>query len=250
MMEHCKKLTNIRPGPDEVDRFPRPALAWAVLALLFTGIGQSEASTSSGISSVSLSKAFFNPSLEQKIAISFAVGRSGLLTLCVLDRDGRVARRLVSGKRVRAGRLSYAWDGRDSSGQVVLDDAYSLKIELLGRRERGTYFPRGSKARPVKVETTFYDGQNGIVAYKLSAPSRVSIDAASYRVSRAIIRGQPRTAGSVVDNWNGYDESGKEYIPSLPGFSLSISADALPENAIITVGNRPSSTPAPMQGRP
>jgi flagellar hook assembly protein FlgD len=250
-MKHWKSLTKIRARPGEANRLLRPALACgAVLALYLTGNGQSEASTSSGISSVSLSKAFFNPSLEQKIGISFAVGRSGLLTLSVLDRDGRVARRLAFRQRVRAGRLSYAWDGRDSSGHVVLDGAYSLKIELLGPGERGTYLPRRSKAKPVKVETTFYDGQNGIVGYKLSAPARVSIDAASYRVSRAIIRGQPRTAGSVVDNWNGYDESGKEYIPALPGFSLSISAEALPENAIITVGNRPSTTLARMRGRP
>jgi hypothetical protein len=185
-----------------------------------------------------VSKGFFNPRLGQTIGISLAVERPGLLTLLVLDSENRVIRRLVSREPVEAGKLSRPWDGRDGAGEVVADGVYSLKIELRNPGRRDVYLPSGRNNKPVDVVTTFYDRQNGVVAYKLPAPSRVFLQARSFRVSRTIVAGEPRAAGSVIDYWNGFDEDGREYIAALPGFSISITATALPENAIITVGNR------------
>src|SRR5262249_9538315 len=49
---------------------------------------------------------------------------------------------------------------------------------------------------------------------------------------------EPRPAGAVIENWNGFDESGSFYVPDLPHFVVAIAATALPENAILTSGNR------------
>lgn len=232
-----KNGASMRACSTETGRPQLSALAgWMLVGLLLAG--HSDASPPRGISSVSVARGFFNPRLGQTIGISLAVERPGLLTLLVLDSDDRVARRLVSREPVEAGKLSRSWDGRDAEGEVVADGAYSLKIELRNPGRRDIYLPSGRNAKPVGVVTTFYDRQNGVVAYKLSAPSRVFLQARSFRVSRTIVAGEPRTAGSVIDYWNGFDEDGKEYIAALPGFSISITATALPENAIITVGNR------------
>jgi hypothetical protein len=228
---------------------PLSALAGLVLVALLLA-GHSDASPPRGISSVSVSRGFFNPGLGQTIGISLAVERPGLLTLLVLDCDGREARRLVSREPVEEGKLSRSWDGRDAAGEIVADGVYSLKIELRNSGRRDTYLPSGRKAKPVEVMVTFYDRQNGVVAYKLSAPSRVFLQARSFRVSRTIVAGEPRAAGSVIDYWNGFDEGGKEYIAALPGFTISITATALPENAIITVGNRASRLLASARVRP
>jgi hypothetical protein len=243
-----KSGASVRGCSTETGRPPLSALAgWALVGLLLAGLSDA---TPRGISSVSVSKGFFNPRLGQTIGISLAVERPGLLTLVVLDSDDRVARRLVSREPVEAGKLSRSWDGRDGEGQVVADGAYSLKIELWNPGRRDTYLPSKRNAGPVEVGTTFYDRQNGVVAYKLSASSRVFLQARSFRVSRTIVAGEPRTAGSVIDHWNGFDEYGKEYIAGLPGFSISITATALPENAIITVGNRASPALAAARVRP
>jgi hypothetical protein len=156
----------------------------------------------------------------------------------------------VTGETVEAGKFSRSWDGRDAAGEIVADGVYSLNIEVRNSRGRDTYLPSGRKVQPVEVVPTFYDRQNGVVAYKLSAPSRVFLQARSFRVSRTIIAGEPRTAGSVIDYWNGFDEDGKECIAALPGFTISITATALPENAIITVGNRASPVLALARVRP
>jgi hypothetical protein len=244
-----KNGASMRGCSNETGRPRLSAIAgWLLVGLLLAG--HSDASPSSGISSVFVARGFFNPRLGQAIRISLAVERPGLLTLLVLDGDGRVARRLVSREPVEAGKLSRSWDGRDAEGEVVTDGVYTLKIELRNPGRRDTYLPSGRNARPVEVETTFYDRQNGVVAYKLAAPSRVFLQARSFRVSRTIVAGEPRAAGSVIDYWNGFDEDGKEYIAALPGFTISITAIALPENAIITVGNRISPALASARVRP
>ena len=239
----------LRGCSNETASPPLSGLAGRVLVALLLA-GCSDASPSSGISSVSVSRGFFNPGLGQTIGISLALERPGLLSLLVLAADNRVTRRLMSTEPVEAGKLSRSWDGRDARGRVVADGVYSLKIELRNPGRRETYLPSGRNARPVEVMTTFYDRQNGVVAYKLSAPSRVFLQARSFRVSRTVVAGEPRTAGSVIDYWNGFDESGKEYIAGLPGFTISITATALPENSIITVGNRASAAPASVAVRP
>jgi hypothetical protein len=49
---------------------------------------------------------------------------------------------------------------------------------------------------------------------------------------------EPRAAGAVIQQWNGFDETGSVYIPDLGGFTCWVETIELPENAIITVGNR------------
>ncbi len=241
---------SVRKCSDETGRPSLQGLAGGVFfALLLAGARHSEASPR-GISSVSVSRGFFNPSLEQRIEISLTVERAGSLSLFVLDGDGRVARRLAPAEPVKAGRVTRIWDGRNDAGQIVGDGVYTLKADLRGPEGRATYLPSRRRTKQGQVATTFYDRENGIIAYKLSTPSRVFLQARSLRVSRTIVDGEPRTAGSVIDHWNGFDESGKERIADLPGFMISITATPLPENAIITVGKRAPSAVASGRSRP
>jgi chemotaxis response regulator CheB len=55
---------------------------------------------------------------------------------------------------------------------------------------------------------------------------------------KTLVNREPRPAGAVVENWNGMDESGTTYVPDLPDFVVGIAASSLPENSIITYGNR------------
>ncbi len=201
------------------------------------------------ISAVSLSRPFINPSLNQSVTISFEVDRAGALDVRILDRDGFVVRTLVLAQPRAKGRVALDWDGRDDSGNVVADDAYSLKIDLRGDGRTSSYFPAGAALGQTQSQTTFYDRQQGTFGYRLAAPSRIHLQAGSARVDpktkehvgpclKTIVNREPRTAGSVVEYWDGYDESGTIYIPDLPDFAVSLVATALPDNAIITVGNR------------
>src|SRR5512132_4418759 len=106
------------------------AIGLSALALA-AGRGFAADRAESAISDVSVSRPFFNPSLGQKVGISFALAQPGNLTVQILDRDGYPVRKLVSGKAVEKGKQALDWDGRGDAGEVVSDEAYSLKIDLV-----------------------------------------------------------------------------------------------------------------------
>ncbi len=171
------------------------------------------------ISDVSLSRPFFNPSLGQKIGLSFTLDRTGFLTLLILDRDGFLVRKLVAAKPVEKGPLSFDWDGQDDAGEVVPDEAYSLKIDLSSGGQTGSYFPGNSLAEDLQVQTNYYDRRGAIFSYKLPRAARVHIQAGIARIDpktkvadgpvlKTLVNREPRPAGAVVENWNGFDEGG------------------------------------------
>jgi hypothetical protein len=221
----------------------------AALALSLAQAGHALPPPNSELRDVSITRPFFNPALGQKIGVSFNLDRAGSLTVLILDRDGYLVRRLVSGQTVQPGKQAFDWDGRDDKGHVVPDEAYSLKIDLAGARKTASYFPARLQPEEIEPKGLFYDRQGGTVGYKLARPARVHVQAGSNRFDektggqigpalRTIANREPRVAGSVVEPWDGYDQGGTVYVPDLPHFSMSLVATALPENALITTGNR------------
>ncbi len=250
------RLTCLTPGfPHEPPIRERPRRVWPFLllvaALLFAS-GMGFGAESSGIQNVSISRPFFNPSLGQRIGISFSVDRPGSLTVLILDRDGFLVRQLVSKKSVEKGPLSFDWDGRGDSREIVPDEAYSLKIDLSAGGQTETYFPGNAPGERLTAKTNYYDRFGRILSYTLPRAARVHIQVGTGsadpktgkpqgqggRVLKTLVNREPRTGGSVVESWNGNDESGSVYIPNLPDFVVAIAATALPENAILSTGNR------------
>jgi len=238
----------INPGSRRI----RPGSWIAVLPLALLVAFPATAAASSEISDVAISRPFFNPSLGQKIGISFALAQPGTLTVLILDRDGYPVRKLIAGKAVEKGKQALDWDGRDDAGEVVSDEAYSLRIELHHEGKVTLYFPANLGEEDVKAVTNYYGRQNGVLSYKLPKPARVHVQAGTAvadsrtgkgtgPVLRTLVNREPRPAGAVVENWNGFDESGLFYVPDLPNFVIAVAATALPENALITIGNRGSS---------
>ncbi len=229
-------------------------LVWTVLLGILASAAAATASPGDGstITRVGVSRPFFNPSLGQKIGLSFVLQRPGTLDVVILDRDGFPVRKVVAGKFSEEGPVSLSWDGKDDCGDVVPDEAYSLKIDLSSGEGTSTYFPGNSQAAESFPPATSYDRQRGVLVYELPKPSRVHIQAGTSAVDprtkqesgpclKTIANREPRTAGRVLEAWNGFDESGSIYVPDLPHFALSLVATELPENSMIAVGNRSSS---------
>jgi hypothetical protein len=196
------------------------------------------------VTDVSLSRPFFNPSLGQKIGVSFALVQPGNLTVLILDRDGYTVRQLVSGKVTEQGKQSFDWDGRDDAGEIVPDEAYSLKINLESSGGTAVYFPAELSGAPLEGVAAAFDPIRGILAYRLPKPARVSVVAISSdphkksSLRQGIVDGEPRTLGAIVEPWNGYDKSGKVKFVERAGLRIELQARALPENSLITIGNR------------
>ena len=202
-----------------------------------------------GANRVRTDRRFFNPSIGQSIQIFVDAPTSGTLSLEVLDRDGYVVRKLGD-VAVEAGEFVATWDGRDDQGEVVPDEAYSFRMSLSAKESLlWSYDPaRAFEAHPTSIDKGSYSRVGGVLSYDLERASRVHIQAgqvtgrseegASGPVLKTLAANVPRVAGKVIETWSGFDESGKFYVPDLNGFAFSILATPLPENSLITVGNR------------
>ena len=105
---------------------------------LFSDLG---IGTGGGLSAVSFTPRVFSPSgsfANDEVAISFVIGRSGLVTARVYNRAGRLVAELASGERMNAGANVVRWDGRDSDGSGVPDGLYLVTVEALGETQTST----------------------------------------------------------------------------------------------------------------
>jgi hypothetical protein len=226
----------------------RKRAVYAVFLLLIPPPSGAQ-SSSVAITEVSLSRSFFSPSLGQKIGISLATAEAGSLSVVIVDRRGRPVRALVTERKVEPGTVTLDWDGRDSKGEVVSDDAYAVSATLKSDSGASRYSPLESLENRMAVRSNGYDRRTAVISYTLPKPGRVRIEARAKgvggagAVSRIVVRDEPRTAGAVIDVWDGFDDRHAVYLPDLPGFEVVVTATELPENAILTTGNRSASRP-------
>jgi hypothetical protein len=74
-----------------------------------------------------------NPS--HRAALSFRLRRPATVALAIVDRAGRVVRRLAAPAAHAKGEVRTSWDGRTGSGALAPDGDYRMRVELrsLGR---------------------------------------------------------------------------------------------------------------------
>jgi flagellar hook assembly protein FlgD len=228
----------------------------AVVLLSFTVaflVGSSGAAAETAlIQAVTVGRSTFNPTARQTTHIGAAFASAGRTTVLIVDRDGYLVRTLAADAAVKAGPSDWLWDGRNDSGTVVPDEAYSVKIDWRSGSKRATYFPANAPAAMQSIPIRYYDRRSGTLLYVLPQPSRVHVQSGSAVVGKktnvaegpvlkTIVNREPRAAGSIAEHWNGYDASGTIYVPDVPNFVISVAATSLPENSIITIGNKTSS---------
>lgn len=80
--------------------------------------------------------------------ISFRLRHSDHVTLSIVDNGGHTVDTVVRNDALRAGRVSFTWNGRDARGEVVPEGSYHPKLELR-RHGRTIVLPD-----PIRVDTT------------------------------------------------------------------------------------------------
>jgi flagellar hook assembly protein FlgD len=232
----------------------RVGLCIALLFLTSPAFGVSAAAVrdTSAIQRVTIANTTINPTAHQTTGVDVFFAESGRATVRILDRDGYPVRTLAADKAIKAGKTEWLWDGRNDDGAVVPDEAYSLKVDWRSGSKHATYFPGNAPAVMQSIPIKYYDRRGGTLLYVLPQPSRVHVQSGSAvldkhtnvaegPVLKTIVNREPRAAGSIAEHWDGYDASGAIYVPDVPNFVISIAATPLPENSIITIGNKTAS---------
>jgi hypothetical protein len=200
------------------------------------------------IRSVNVDRQSLNVAAAESATVTIDFGQAGRASVVIVDRDGYPVRTLANAQPA-SGSVALHWDGRDDSGRLVADEAYSLKIDWRGPGGTDTYFPANAPAAMSAIEVRSYDRRAATLAYNLSRASRVHIQAGTAAVDpttkklvgpvmKTLVNREPRVSGTVAEHWNGYDESGGIFVPDLEDFVVAIAATPLPENSIVTFGNR------------
>jgi|GEM_PF-3474780 len=78
------------------------------------------------LSDVGVDQKAFDPSHGQTLNLSYTLAKPTQVEIRIFDPDGGLIRTLVEGADQAAG---HAWDGRDDTGQIIPDEAYTFVIE-------------------------------------------------------------------------------------------------------------------------
>jgi hypothetical protein len=132
--------------------------------------------------------------------IKFRLRKTGRLTLEVIAPDGRIVRTLVHGRRTRANKLHFVWNGRTDAGQLVPDGFYKLRLHL-GGQHRTIVLPKGTTVDTKRPSAVLL----GVKPLVLSPDGDHVRDAVAvrYRVSeqahvRLLVDGQVAVRGAPI----------------------------------------------------
>ncbi len=131
------------------------------------------------------------------------------------------------------------WDGRDSDGRIVPDEAYHLLLKMTDANGDISV----SDARKHSGGEEVYDFEKqvrqGTIEYSLPAASRMLVRAGIKNgpMLRTIVDWEPRGKGFHAEHWDGKDADDVVPVEQNPQVGYLIVGYRLPDNAIITYGN-------------
>jgi flagellar hook assembly protein FlgD len=78
-----------------------------------------------------------NVATGERATITIDFAQAGRASVVIIDRDGYLVRTLANAQPAH-GAVAFHWDGRDDRGQLVADEAYSLKVDWRGSKVTDT----------------------------------------------------------------------------------------------------------------
>lgn len=145
------------------------------------------------------------------------------------------------------------WDGRDSTGKPVPDEAYTFVIETtVESSDKSADSADGGGAETIVYDPTTFSGgkvgditditfdPTGAVSYELPAPARVLFRLGIHNgpMYRTLVDWKPRPAGKVKEYWDGFDRDRILKFRDHENFRALVTYVTLPETTVITYGNK------------
>jgi len=191
------------------------------------------------ISFNSYSKSEFSPTRKQSFNIPFKISVNAKVIVDLYTPDGNKIRTISSAKELKKGKHSLIWDGKDSTGTIVPDEAYVVVLKAINKQATTTIDPRLYSGGEIETSLKTKITLDGKTIYNLSKPSRVLIRAGikDGPMVRSLINWVPKPKGKNIQHWNGYDADKIVNAIETNRYGIVVVAFALPEYSIITTGN-------------
>jgi hypothetical protein len=188
-------------------------------------------------------KRSFNPSRNEQFTLPFKVDTAKVKKIEVEIRthENDLIRHLELTNLEKDKELyELKWDGRDQQGMAVPDEAYRPVILVTDKQGKQTVYDSVRTSGGEEV----YDFEKKIVdkaiEYTLPVDSRVLIRSGIKNgpMLSTIVDWEPRSRGFHVERWTGRDADDVLSIDQFPDVAYLILGYQLPDNSIITYGNK------------
>lgn len=210
-----------------------------------------------------VSPSSFNASARQAVTIAYKLSATAGVTVKIYGPNRELIREFPAEATQLAGNHRVVWDGRDSDGSVVRDEAYFFVIEAStdetsdATEQAGDETePRGKGGKIARYDPLAFSGGELVnpqefhfkpvensIEYVLPKSCRVRIRAGvdNGPMLNTPVNWEPRVRGLCTEVWRGKDHQGVRHFSTRPDCLLTSMAFALPENSIIAFGNRTES---------
>jgi len=223
--------------------------SFLILTLLFSYIYPFYASavdqpTNKLIDHVKVIPNSFNPSLNQKVELCYQLNQKSSVTVIIFGPDGEPIKTIVENEEKTAGNNKEMWNGKDMNDQIVPNEAYCFIIKAVDHQNYvETYKPIVKKW--VRFDTPEYRMSkiSNTISYKLPKPARtrIRIGLKDGPLTLTLLDWHPKIAGEILVHWDGWDEGRTMKLWEHPNYKMVITNMELPENCIITYGNKKES---------
>ena len=182
----------------------------------------------------------FEPGQGAALDIPVRLSVPGEVVLDIRSGDGDLVRRYPP-RALAPGDHVLQWDGRDDQGTLVPDEAYHLVLECrCGGTAPVVLDPRDTTGGHLLEGVKPILSPDGSVAFDVPVPSRllVRVGMKGGAMMRALENWRPRAAGRATLAWDGRDASGVTRLLGQEGLTVLVSGYTLPDQTVITRGNR------------
>jgi flagellar hook assembly protein FlgD len=200
------------------------------------------------IANVAASTNTINTAASESSTIFFTIYAPGTVTLKVIpEKLGPAGAPVYQTSQVcpAAGTYLFTWDGRNSTGQVVPDEAYLYTLTATDGVNTTSYSPSqptgtGSVSCTPAASYNPYNNTPLTINYTLSQPARINVSIPLGVDTVKILDAVPGMTGSYTVDWDGRNASGN-ILPLIIHVGCEVSS-LLRENCIITSGDTPKIT--------
>ncbi len=174
----------------------------------------------------------------ERATIYFRISLPSVVTVTVIDSDFEPVRTYDMGP-LDAGPHRVQWDGTDSTGTPVPAEAYAWRIQAAMKERTESWEPAWLYSRPIEhITAPWWSRSSHAVSYNLPGAMRmwVRIGLEGGACMRALIEGEPRSAGLITEKWDGRDETGEIDLSDREDVVTSVFGYRLPQPCVIVRG--------------
>lgn len=194
------------------------------------------------LSDVTTSRSSFNPTQDESVELIYNLAKPAKVTVNIYDPDSGLIYSFSDEFKKEPGQNTFTWNGKDMDGNIVADEAYFFTILAEDEAGKEEIYDPTTFSGGIEHDITVadIDPQHFTINYHMPEMGRVMIRLGIQggALMNQLVDWKPRVKGAITEHWNGKDKDNLVTIFDHSKFKMIIAYFTLPDNSVITYGNR------------